>query len=101
MLLSFFILNYNPKEIIYYENYNIPTENTELETIFTFKEYFHGNTKYVVKHFQGSPELVQKFGEVFSWNETIDKLGVERLIEAGKILTICDAGTKKYIWRKE
>lgn len=92
-LFTYFIAKYSPKKILYYVDYNTHIGNSMERLGFKFISY----SRYGTINIANSREVCEKYGQVFNRKPNINK-EIQEYCKAGKILTIYDAGVKKYIW---
>lgn len=98
-LFKYFIKKYNPNKILYYVDYNTHNGNSMSKLNFEFKSYSkHGIINIVNNYYSADNiNLIQKYGEVFNRKPFLNK-EIKELTSQGRILTLHDAGVKKYIW---
>lgn len=92
-LFKYFINKYNPNKILYYVDYNTHVGNSMSKLGFKFISY----SKYGTINISNCKETIDKYGYVFNRKPQKHK-EIQKYINEGKILTIYDAGVKKYIW---
>lgn len=94
-LFKYFINKYNAEKILYYVDYNTHNGNSMDKIGFKFCSY----SKAGIINIANSKDVRDKYGYIFNRKPHLNK-EISKLIKEGKILTIYDAGVKKYIWSK-
>lgn len=92
-LFKYFIHKWNPKKILYYVDYNTHNGNSMNKLGFEFINY----SKHGVLNVSTCKEVTEKFGAVFGRKPEKNR-EIQEYIREGKILSVYDAGVKKYIW---
>lgn len=93
-LFQYFIKTYNPQKILYYVDYNTHIGNSMSNLGFTFESYSKGG----VVNIANCKEVREKYGNVFSRKPMKNK-EIQQYVNEGKVLSIYDAGVKRYIWK--
>lgn len=92
-LFKYFIQNYKPNKVLYYVDYNTHNGSSMSKLGFEFKSYSKGG----IINIANCKEVLLKYGFAFNRKPQNNK-EIQRYIKEGKILSIYDAGVKKYIW---
>lgn len=95
-LFKYFITNYNPNKLLYYVDYNTHIGNSMGKLGFKLHSY----SKHGIINIANCKEVQDRFGYVFNRKPELNK-EIKEYVAQGKILTIYDAGVKKYIWTKD
>lgn len=94
-LFKYFLVKYNPNKILYYVDYNTHIGNSMNKLGFKFINYSKGGLVNVAT----CKETADKYGYIFNRNPHKHK-EISDYIKQGKIISLHDAGVKKYIWTK-
>lgn len=92
-LFKYFIKKWNPSKILYYVDYNTHNGNSMEKLGFKFINY----SKYGIINIANCKEVKDKYGLIFNRKPEANQQ-IKEYIKQNKILTIYDAGVKKYIW---
>lgn len=91
-LFKYFINKYNPNKVLYYVDYNTHVGNSMSNLNFIFESYSQGG----IINVSNDLETAKHFGEVFN-RKPSKNAEIKKLTSEGRILTIYDAGVKRYI----
>lgn len=94
-LFKYFVNKYNPKKVLYYVDYNTHIGTSMNKLGFKFVSY----SKAGLINVANCKEVAEKYGEVFNRKPHLNK-EMTKLAKEKKLLTLYDAGVKKYIWTR-
>lgn len=95
-LFQYFLNKYKPKKILYYVDYNTHVGSSMEKLGFNFISY----SKHGTINVANCKEVRHKYGAVFNRKPNKNR-EIQEYCKQGKILTIYDAGVKKYIWESK
>lgn len=91
-LFKYFINKYKPNKVLYYVDYNTHIGNSMSNLNFRFESYSQGG----IINISNDLEVSKQFGNVFN-RKPAKNAEIKKLTSEGRILTIYDAGVKRYI----
>lgn len=92
-LFNYFVQKWKPQKVLYYVDYNTHIGTSMDNLGFKFASY----SKYGIINVANCREVENRFGKVFG-RKPMQNREIQQLIQEGKVLSIYDAGVKKYIW---